>query len=154
MSYKRLVHALPGPVSYCKCTSLCSKPTVEHVVPKSFMKQQNKKGNSNDLHNLYSCCQKLNSQKGSKLFAKEFILSESHHTGALARSCLYMKDTYSLKIPKQTVLTWYELHKVHEPYEFEFERDSIIEEQTGKSNRFLHQWENDTNIESLFKGFT
>ncbi len=84
---RNFISLLPGPQSYCKCTSLCSPLTIEHVVPKSLIKKSGlPKGIANDLHNIYPCCQKLNGQKGSLLFGKDFLFGyeESDHTGPLS----------------------------------------------------------------------
>ncbi|MFW9952216.1 MAG: hypothetical protein ACFFKA_19015, partial [Candidatus Thorarchaeota archaeon] len=125
---------LPGPQSYCKCESLCSPLTVEHVIPKSLIKSLGvARGHANDLHNIYPCCQKLNSDKGSMLFAKDFLFGcdASNHVGALSRACLYMHDKYDLPIDKKTVAIWRELDKMYVPQEFEIIRNEIIYEATG-----------------------
>ena len=73
--YKNLVRVMPGPKSYCKCERMCSQVTVDHVIPKSFIKRTMSISCANDLHNLYPCCSKLNGEKGSKLFGKDFVRS-------------------------------------------------------------------------------
>jgi len=138
--YKKFIKLLPGPQSYCKCESLCSQLTVEHVVPKSLVKRAGKpKSVANDLHNLYPCCSKLNGDKGSLLFGQDFLLDNetSDHTGVLSRSCLYMYDEYQLPVNKKTVALWRVLDSVHPPQEFEFLRNDIIFDRTGNDNNYI-----------------
>jgi len=138
--YKNFIRFLPGPQSYCKCTSLCSQVTVEHVIPKSLIKSSGlAKGCANDLHNLYPCCSKLNGDKGSLIFGKDFVFNNdySNHTGALARASLYMYDKYELPIDKKTVALWRVLDKVYVPKEFEIIRNNMIYDITKNDNNYL-----------------
>ena len=141
--FKGIVRNLPGPQSYCKCDKLCSKLEVEHVIPKEILKKHPQFNQSFiDLNNLYTCCKRMNRQKGTDLFGKHFMLDneKSFHTGALARACLHMNEVYSLKIDKKIVAIWKELHQNHAPHDFEFERDEIIYEITQRGNIYLEDY--------------
>ena len=140
--YKNFVRALPGPQSYCKCESLCSPLEVEHVIPKSILKKHSDfRKSQKNAHNLYMCCRKMNRQKGSDLFGRDFILDneQSYHTGALARACLHMYDTYALQLPPKTVALWRMLDDNHEPYGFEYQRNELIVERWGVPNLYLRE---------------
>lgn len=136
---KNFIRLLPGPQSYCKCENLCSEVTIEHVIPKSLIKQAGYRSNvSNDLHNIYPCCKNLNQEKGSLLFGKDFLFEEgSYHTGALARTCLYMYDKYDLPINTKVVSLWREFDNNYMPEEFEYHRNKIIYRKTGTTNPYL-----------------
>ena len=137
---KRFVHRLPGPISYCQCTKLCSPATVEHVIPKMLLKRAHNFGRSSkDMHNLFSVCRTLNQDKAAKILGKDFVLDSTTGVtnGTLARSCLYMNDTYQLPVDKKLVLTWQHLDRLHVPALFEFERNEIIWKYTGVSNKYV-----------------
>lgn len=137
---RSFIELLPGPQSYCKCQSLCSQLTIEHVIPKSLIKRSGlSKSCANDLYNIYPCCSRLNGDKGSLIFGKDFLFNSdnSNHTGALSRTCLYMYEKYNLSIDTKTVSLWRELDKVHVPQEFEITRNDIIYRKTGVYNPFL-----------------
>lgn len=141
--YKKFIKLLPGPQSYCKCESLCSPLTVEHVVPKAFIKKSGRSmETANNLHNLYPCCSKLNGDKGSMLFGKDFVLDNetSYHTGPLARSCLFMYDYYDLPVDKKVVALWRVLDEVHPPEEFEFMRNDIIYQRSKIDNHHISKY--------------
>lgn len=137
---RNFILVLPGPQSYCKCEKLCSPLTIEHVVPKSFIKNSNLSVKvANDLHNIYPCCSKMNSDKGSMLFGKDFLFGDniSDHTGALSRACLYMHDKYNLQIDRTTLSIWKGLDEMYYPQEFEIIRNDMIYRKTGNNNNFL-----------------
>lgn len=140
-SIKNFIFSLPGPQSYCKCDKLCSMHTVDHVIPKAYIKKTYKKVDryANDLHNLYPCCKKLNFEKGSNIFGKDFLfgIDQSYHTGPLSRACLYMYDVYELPVEGKIVALWRELDKVHKPQEFEIIRNDMIYERIGVDNHHL-----------------
>lgn len=156
-STKEFVRALPGPSSYCTCTTLCSPLEIEHVVPNALLKKCfNFKKATNDPHNLYTCCSKMNRQKSSKVFGKDFVLDneQSFHTGALARACLHMLDMYNFSIDKHTVMVWKELHKNHYPHDFEFERDDLIFKHYSQGNVFLEDFLMEVDDDNIFKKIT
>ncbi|ARF09882.1 endonuclease I [Indivirus ILV1] len=137
---RNFITLLPGPQSYCKCKTLCSPLTVEHVIPKSFIKNcKLPMGYANDLHNIYPCCSKMNSHKGSMIFGKDFLFSYniSDHTGALSRACLYMHEKYDLPFDRNTLSIWKELDRMYHPQEFEITRNDIIYKKTGFDNHFI-----------------
>ena len=137
---KLFIQSLPGPQSYCKCEKLCSPLEIEHVVPNALLRKHDNFGMStSDPNNLYTCCKKMNRQKNTKLFGKDFVLDNemSYHTGPLARACLHMLDAYELNIPRETVALWEILDQNHIPQDFEYERDDLIIEKTGRGNMYL-----------------
>ena len=141
---KSLVQELPGPKSYCNCERLCSPITIDHVVPKKILKQgMNFRESSVDPHNLYACCQKLNQEKASLVFGNHFMLNNdvSEHTGALARSSLYVYDRYRVPFDGKIRALWRQLHSIHEPKQFEYDRDDIIFEYTGTRNHYLNDYQ-------------
>ena len=97
----------------------------------------------NNPHNLFTCCSKINRQKGAELFGKDFILDnqKTDHQGALARASLYMYDTFDLSIDGKTVALWKILDKIYEPLEFEYERNEMIFDYNGTFNHYLHDFE-------------
>ena len=138
---KSFIKKLPGPKSYCKCDRLCSALEIEHVVPKMILKTGfDFNSAKNDPHNLYACCSIINRDKGHKLFAKDFLLGDSYHKGALSRSCLYMYETYSLPIDKKVVAIWRHFHKDYPPHSFEIQRNALIQDFCGKHNYFLDDY--------------
>ncbi|AYV76837.1 MAG: endonuclease I [Barrevirus sp.] len=140
--YKSFIKRLPGPQSYCKCTNLCSPLEVDHVIPKAFIRKSGFPNKvSNDLHNLYPCCSKINLDKTDKIFGQDFLFStdQTIHTGAVARACLYMYDTYQLPIKSTTVSLWRQLDKIHEPKEFEISRNNLIFDVTKRKNHYLQR---------------
>lgn len=139
---RNFVRLLPGPQSYCTCENLCSQLTIEHVIPKSLIKQAGRNpGVANDLHNIYPCCKNLNQKKGSLLFGKDFLLADgSQHTGALARSCLYMYDQYELPIDSRVVSLWKVFNDNYVPEEFEYHRNEIIYNKTGTTNPYFENY--------------
>jgi len=149
---RTFIRSLPGPKSYCKCETLCSQLTIEHVVPKSFIKRAGHTNKAaNDLHNIYPCCQKLNGIKSNKLYGKNFILDEknSYHVGALARACLYMYDEYNLPFDGKTVAMWRILDYNYPPKLFELTRNDKIVELKGTKNHYLSSWLDVIDLEIL-----
>ena len=73
---------------------------MDHVLPKMLLKRSLLfSKSSKDPHNLFSVCKTLNHQKAAKILGKDFVLRDETGgitNGTLARSCLYMFDTYRL----------------------------------------------------------
>ena len=140
---KKFVKNLPGPESYCHCLIRCSPIQIEHVFPQKILPKQ--KRILNDPHNLYTCCAAINKEKGPKLFGRDFILDNTKcdHQGALARSCLYMYDTYELDniVDGKTVALWKVLDEIYEPLDFEYERNEMIFDYNGTWNHYIHTFE-------------
>ena len=137
-SLRTFIQLVPGPQSYCKCDTLCSPVTIEHVIPKSLVKKSHNPSVANDLHNIYPCCLKMNQRKGSKLFGEDFLLNDGLPiTGSLSRACLYMQDVYELPIDQYTVSLWNTLDDFYPPENYEYERNEIIYERTGFYNPFI-----------------
>ncbi len=142
---KRLIRALPGPKSYCKCTVMCSPLEIEHVIPKSYLKQSFSKSKSDVIpnavwnpHNLFTCCSYLNRLKADNLYGDKFFLpTNSYHYGALARASLYMTEYYNLKMSNEIVQYWIDNHNKHPPQPFEFRRNEMIFKNVMKSNSYL-----------------
>ena len=139
---KKIVRQLPGFTSYCECVKLCSNMEVEHVVPKSFLKKVliNGKFNqaNNDMHNLFRCCSRINSQKGAGLLGVDW--DAGSHNSYLARSALYMDWKYGLEIPDYLLMEWKLMALEIEPLEFEYERNNIISSHQGNDNVFITEF--------------
>jgi endonuclease I len=52
-----------------------------------------------------------------------------------------MYSEYNLPIDGKVVALWRELHANYDFYDFEFERNEMIYEKTGKHNYFLDQYD-------------
>lgn len=139
MSSRRFILSLPGPVSYCSCDSLCSQLTLEHVLPKSFIKtrtcQNQFKLANRDPHNLFSCCQLLNSEKSNHILGVSYDAEE--HSGRLARACLHMNEHYRLATNPDWVQIWKNFSLLYPPDSAEYLRNELITEKTGIKNRFI-----------------
>ncbi len=138
-SIRKIVLDLPGPMSYCSCITPCSKPTVDHLIPKSLLKHQlgkvgYKKANT-DLHNLHRCCERMNRSKSNLLFGENYQLDS--YFDYLARNALYMEWKYSLTINNNVKELWNTMALASEPEDFEHERNQIIIENGGNHNIFL-----------------
>ena len=137
---RRFVLQLPNVSSYCDCQKLCSPAEVEHAYPRSLLKKKLSKKvfleANKDLHNLHKCCRNVNRLKADSLLGKTYFREFS---GIIARSCLYMDETYSLKTSPDLIKKWYNLSLIYPPSETELERAEKIEERTGKSNYYIEQ---------------
>lgn len=140
---RKTVLNLPGPISYCTCDRACSQRTVDHVVPQSLIKKQ-MKGRSdlkkalNDYHNLYGCCRELNQKKSNKLLGKNY--RKNGHESYLARSALYMNETYKLNVDRKIVRKWKTMSIMEEPHEFEKVRSLAIQIEQGNGNPYIDEY--------------
>lgn len=136
---RSFVLQLPGPASYCECTQLCSRLTVEHVLPKSLLKRKlpaTKFHQANqDPHNLFSCCQKLNQAKSNLLLGVNYDIGE--HNGRLARACLHMNDFYKLALDEKILLRWRNFSLLYPPDIQEHLRNALINDKMGINNEYI-----------------
>lgn len=139
---KKVVLDLPGPLSYCGCKELCSRATVDHLIPKRILKEQLRHDYGyavSDMHNLFRCCAEKNSEKADKILDLNYTPYPSH--GAYqARAALYMKTEYRLKVPADLLQQWKIMALSESPFPFERERNRIIEEEQGTRNPFVDKW--------------
>lgn len=136
---RKFILELPGPISYCDCNSLCSKPEIEHVYPKMLLRKKLSGklfiSANKDPHNLFKSCSQINRKKGCLLLGDGFDAYEFN--GMLARSCLYMNYTYSLETDKTIILRWRNFSLLYPPLHFEYERSHMIKESFNHSNPFI-----------------
>ena len=136
---KRFIRNLPGVSSYCDCLTICSSIEVEHAYPRSLLKRKLCRSDyliaNKDMHNLHKCCSILNRMKYNYLLGDNYIADE--FSGIIARSCLYMDDEYKLQTSSTLVNAWYNFSLLYPPLENELARVKLIEEKTGKINRFV-----------------
>lgn len=138
---RKFVATLDGPpCTYCSCSKLCSKSTVDHVVPVSYL--QTRIGSRavrqraiNDPHNLYRCCSKLNGEKGARLLSEAD--NENPHSGLMARSYMYMNWRYQLDLDEYLLSTIKSLSLYQGPTMFERHRARLVYHYTGQSNPFI-----------------
>lgn len=139
-SVKKIVKALPGPFSYCRCKSPCSPQEVDHILPVRVLREKlsgdKYKLALNDPHNLHNCCSKLNRTKSDLVFGEKTI--GDCFSGILSRACLYMNYTYKLDMGPELIDTWKWKSLLNKPYSFEYERDFIIFKHTKNRNRFIY----------------
>lgn len=140
---KNFVKSLPGPKSYCKCAKLCSPAEIDHVLPQSLIKETISdkkllKRALNDAHNRYTCCRMLNQKKSNKILGVNWFAKS--HNSHLARSALYMKDKYNLKLPDELSSIWINMSMDLEPWDFEQERNSMILEKQGNVNLYVDNY--------------
>jgi len=140
---RKFVRRLPGPLSYCNCVKPCSELQSDHVIPKSFLKERidNPKKLAkavNDGHNMYSCCENINQEKDGKMLGVDFTGGQNNPH--LARSALYMNDTYELNVDEETVHKWEVMSMEMEPWEFEILRSKLIKVKQGNGNRFIDKY--------------
>lgn len=145
-----IVRKFPGPFSYCSCERLCSKLTLEHVVPKKFLKDNLRKEHINravvDPHNLTRCCSRLNSAKSHHLLGDHPQSTyDDFHNSYLSRISLYMLEKYDLSVPDDLYTKWKWMNLKHEPFIFEKERNQQIVKLQGDSNIYI------TNYPNIFK---
>lgn len=135
---RKFTLSLPGPFSYCKCARPCSQLQLDHVIPKVVLKKKCSAVSNNDLHNLYSCCSRLNLSKSALILGKNYFIGDDE--GRLARACLYMNYTYKLKFPDYLVSTWKNMSLTHPPKVYEIKRAELIKCYNGKSNIFIEEF--------------
>lgn len=71
-----------------------------------------------------------------ELGAGNIIEPSTRARGKIARSMLYMHDTYGLPINEPLMREWHEEHPVTDD---ELRRDQVIKEEWGKENRWISQ---------------
>lgn len=140
-SVRKLVHKLPGPLSYCGCMKVCDGQALQmdHVLPKKFLNERLRnrefKKAINDPHNIYRCCGKLNRKKSFKILGVDF--SSTHNNGFLARACLYMNSRYELGVGKDLMETWKWMSLLDHPHKFEYGRNKEIFEFCKDNNQYI-----------------
>lgn len=141
---RRFILQLPGVSSYCNCSKLCSALELEHAYPKSLLKRKLNRSDflkaNKDPHNLHKCCSKMNRLKANHLLGKAYF---HEFSGIIARSCLYMNETYSLKTESKLVKKWNNLSLIYPPLQDELERSKIIEEEIGIVNYYIEKYRKD-----------
>ena len=136
---RSFVLQLPGPVSYCECNQICSRLTVEHVLPKSLLKRNLSKSKfhqaNQDPHNLFSCCQKLNQAKSNLVLGINYDIGE--HNGRLARACLHMNDFHKLALDEEMLFRWRNFSLLYPPDSQEYLRNALIKDKFGINNKYI-----------------
>lgn len=137
--YRKFILDLPGTNSYCNCEEPCSPIEIEHAYPRALLKRKLDRRTfliaNKDPYNLHKCCRNINSKKGNYLLGKTYFGDE--FSGMIARSCLYMDETYSLQNDTKLVKMWNNFSLMYPPFETEFDKAEIIKKHTGKSNFFI-----------------
>jgi len=137
---------MPGPVSYCKCNMLCSGLTIDHVVPKKFLKdnindEKVLRDSVRDQHNLIRCCSTINIKKSAYLLGENDKSTYSDfHNGYLSRISLFMVSKYDLTVDPELLRAWKIMNIKHDPLQFELVRNDMISLQQGDINSYIDQY--------------
>jgi endonuclease I len=142
-----LIRMLDQPVLYGRCRAdrcrgnSCHQAittTIDHVVPKSLLVAYTYPEKIHEalinIHNLYLCCPKYNSFKGSRSITKCSLSEEGR--GPLSRATLYMYEKYLDMTPDD-----YELLQTYDrqypPQTFERRRNELIYQFQGHNNHYI-----------------
>ena len=98
--------------------------SLEHVVPKSFLKNVKGHKPASNLHNLFIADVRINRDRSNYYFCNDEVLNELdvdtkkrifcppvRCRGTIARVCMYMKDIYDCEVPllEKDLDEWYTL---------------------------------------------
>lgn len=135
----------------------------EHIVPRSTLgkKSPDYKLSQSDLHNLRPTVAILNNQRQNypfidninsphieiskcdlKITHKAKLVSPPNSKkGTIARTYLYMNDTYSLQLSEQELEQYLRWHKLYPPNNWEIKRNILIQKYQGNTNPWIDIYE-------------
>jgi endonuclease I len=139
-TYKPLIYGIYGKTNRTS--------SIEHVVPKFYLKHVKDQRIKNDIHNLILIPKIMNNQRGIKKYGddeKETYVPDNKYKGMIARSAAYMSNQYpTLKtiiwekvIDKETAMLW---NKMYPPKYEEKIKCRIAENYQGIPNIFVKNY--------------
>lgn len=140
-TYKPLIYGIYGKTNRTS--------SIEHVVPKFYLKNMKDQRIKNDMHNLILIPKTMNNQRGIKKYGgedeKETYVPDKKYRGMIARSAAYMSTQYPMLknmiwekvIDKETALLW---NKMYPPKYEEQVKSRIAENFQGVPNLFIKNY--------------
>lgn len=140
-TYKPMIYGIYGKTNRTS--------SIEHVVPKFYLKNMKDQRIKNDIHNLILIPKKMNNERGIKKYGgeneNETYVPDKQYRGMIARSAAYMTTQYPMLsnmiwekvIDKETALLW---NKMYPPKYEEKVKSRIAENFQGVSNIFIKNY--------------